>query len=309
MDKPDAIAASTRLLEAEAPKQRQRPSLRAAGITAAIIAGIFALPLYRLVEFALGSELYSYIVLIPFVSAYMAWQKRKDLPRIALPSRGLAVSLLALGAVALGAGFLAPSLINLATEDRLALATAAFLFTATGALAWFCGWRMIRALLFPIGFLFFMCPIPSGVMPAIELAMQHGSAAVAQFLFRISGTAVFYQDLSFQLPGISLYVARECSGIRSTLALTIVSVVSSYFFLQSPAKRWLLVLAVAPLALVRNGFRIFTLGELCVRIGPEIIDSPLHHRGGPIFFAISLVPFLLLLVFLHRRDRLEKIRA
>ncbi len=64
-----------------------------------------------------------------------------------------------------------------------------------------------------------------------------------------------------------------------------------------------MTLAVIPLAVLRNGFRVFTIGELCVHIGPQMIDSPIHHQGGPLFFILSLVPFLLLLYLLIRSER------
>lgn len=34
-----------------------------------------------------------------------------------------------------------------------------------------------------------------------------------------------------------------------------------------------------------------------------MIDSSIHHRGGPIFFALSLIPLFLLLVWLRRQER------
>jgi exosortase/archaeosortase family protein len=63
-----------------------------------------------------------------------------------------------------------------------------------------------------------------------------------------------------------------------------------------------LTLAVIPLALLRNGFRVFTIGQLCINIGPHMIDSFIHKKGGPIFFALSLVPFFLILVFLRKSE-------
>jgi exosortase/archaeosortase family protein len=57
---------------------------------------------------------------------------------------------------------------------------------------------------------------------------------------------------------------------------------------------------VIPLGLLRNGFRVWVIGELCVRIGPQMIDSPIHHRGGPVFFVLSLVPLFLLLLYLSK---------
>ena len=65
-------------------------------------------------------------------------------------------------------------------------------------------------------------------------------------------------------------------------------------------------MAVLPLALLRNGFRVFTIGELCVHYGMRMIDSPIHRKGGPVFFVLSLVPFFLLLVWLRRGDRPER---
>jgi len=64
-----------------------------------------------------------------------------------------------------------------------------------------------------------------------------------------------------------------------------------------------LTLAVIPLAILRNGFRIFTIAMLCVHVDPTMIDSPIHHRGGPIFFILSLVPFLAFLFVLRRSER------
>src|SRR5664280_619940 len=47
----------------------------------------------------------------------------------------------------------------------------------------------------------------------------------------------------------------------------------------------------------------------CARLGPEMIDSPIHRQGGPVFFALSLVPFFLLLIVLWKSDQVrEKIK-
>jgi exosortase/archaeosortase family protein len=98
-------------------------------------------------------------------------------------------------------------------------------------------------------------------------------------------------------------VAPQCSGIHSSVALFIISLLAGYLFLRLRWKRATLALAVIPLALLRNGFRVFTIGQLCVHVGPEMINSNLHRHGGPLFFVLSLVPFFLLLFFLMKSDR------
>ena len=82
-----------------------------------------------------------------------------------------------------------------------------------------------------------------------------------------------------------------------------VSLFAGHFLLRTPSRRTMLALAVVPIALLRNGFRIFTLGELCVNVDRNIIDSAFHHKGGPIFFALSLVPFLALLLWLRKTEK------
>jgi exosortase/archaeosortase family protein len=73
-------------------------------------------------------------------------------------------------------------------------------------------------------------------------------------------------------------------------------------FLKGFWRRALLVAFVLPLGIIRNGFRILTLGMLCVHIGPQMIDTPIHHYGGPLFFALSLVPLFVLIRWLSRQE-------
>jgi exosortase/archaeosortase family protein len=72
--------------------------------------------------------------------------------------------------------------------------------------------------------------------------------------------------------------------------LFITSLLASYMFLRSAVHRTLLVVLVIPLGILRNAIRVLTIGLLCVHLGPEMIDSWIHHQGGPLFFAVSLVP-------------------
>jgi len=63
-----------------------------------------------------------------------------------------------------------------------------------------------------------------------------------------------------------------------------------------------LVAAVIPLGILRNGLRIVFIGLLCVHGGPEMINSIFHRRGGPPFFVLSLIPLFFLLWWLRRGE-------
>ena len=71
----------------------------------------FLSPLRELLLYSLKSDLYCYIPLIPFVSAYLIWLKKEKL--CGLLNRSPRPVLLALAA---GAGVLIPSLICFATQ-------------------------------------------------------------------------------------------------------------------------------------------------------------------------------------------------
>ena len=161
----------------------------------------------------------------------------------------------------------------------------------------------MRATAFPLGFLIFMIPLPAAAIDYLEIASQNASAEVANFLFMITGTPTLRDGNVFQLPGIVIQVAQECSGIHSSLVLFITSFLAAYLFLRTPGRRVALVASVVPLGLIRNGFRILVIALLCVHIGPQMINSPIHRKGGPIFFAASLVPLFILLWALHRSEQ------
>ena len=271
-------------------------------LAAGILVVAFSPVLWKLARFAWHDELHSYIVLIPAVSWYLA-RLQKKLPPIPAPAKIPAAIFSFAGLAVFAWHWFAP---RAALADNLAQSTLAFvlLFTAVGG--WFLGAARLRALAFPFALLLFMVPLPDAWRSATEVFLQHGSAWVAGWMFALSDVPVLQTGLVFKLPGITLQVAPECSGIHSTMVLFITSLVAGNIFLRSPGRRAALALAVIPLALLRNGFRVFVLGELCVHVGPEMIDSPIHHRGGPLFFALSLLPFFLLLYWLWRQERAAK---
>ena len=311
-DRPNAdMAAAATSSRTPLTAERFVPSWRrfkGLAIFAAVLIVVFARPLFLLLTFAPHAELYAHILLIPFICGYLIWTKREEFVPESKPNRLLALLPLVAGAavligyrIALGIGW------TFEKPDYLAVMTFAFLcFLLVGAFL-FVGASYLKSITFPVAFLFFMVPFPQAWRDGIEAFLQHGSADVAYLMLKLSGMPVYRTDTHFKMPGFSLMVAPECSGIHSTLILLITSLMAAYLFLRTPVRRWVFVAAVIPLALLRNGFRVFTLGQLGVHIGPQILDSWLHHHGGILFFLLSLVPlFLLLFYFIKSESRKEQ---
>jgi len=265
-----------------------------------LLAALFFQPLLALAVYAAGQQLHSHILLIPFVSAYLIYIRRLSLPTDYTFSPGWAMIPLVAGVIALAAEWL-PSVFGgpLSHNDDLALMALSFVcFVGAGGF-FFLGRKWMTAAAFPFAFLIFMVPMPDAMADTLETASKLASTEAASLFFDITGTPVLREGTIFQLPNIVIQVGQECSGIRSSWVLVMTSLLAANLFLKSTWRRAILVCFVIPLGIVRNGFRVFVIGMLCVHFGPQMIDSVIHHRGGPIFFALSLIPLFLLLWWLR----------
>jgi exosortase C (VPDSG-CTERM-specific) len=291
------------------PRSHRRRTL-ARGLSLALVGcSAFALPGW--VRFGLSNDLYSYTLLVPLVCGYLAHSRRPSASAADAPLPSwVGLLLLGLGAASLaGYAVLHATTPSLLAQDLTAASMLPFVVCVAATATLWLPPDAARGCAFPLAFLACMIPLPGAVEHGIEAFLQHGSALPAIWLFQLIGTPVFAHDLVLDLPGISLRIAPECSGIRSTLVLFLTSLLAGHLFLRSPWRRSALAAAVLPLALLRNGFRVFTIGQLCVSVGPHMIESPIHLSGGPIFFALSLIPFLGLLLLLARGEQRRRQRG
>jgi exosortase/archaeosortase family protein len=83
----------------------------------------------------------------------------------------------------------------------------------------------------------------------------------------------------------------HCGNIRSSLALFITMTLAARLFLTRWWSRGLLLLAVVPLAMVKNAIRIVTLTLLAEYVDMGFLTGRLHRSGGFVFFGITLVLF------------------
>jgi exosortase len=148
-----------------------------------------------------------------------------------------------------------------------------------------------------------MVPVPGFLLERIILALQKGSAEVVEALFKLSGVPVLRQGFTFALPRVTFDIAHECSGIRSSLALFITSLLAGYVFLLSKWRRGILALSVVPVAIIKNGVRIVTLSLLASYVDRSFLTGSLHHRyGGALFSVLALAALVPVLWLLQRQE-------
>lgn len=275
------------------------------------ISACFCKPLLDLARLSVEDSMASHALLIPLISVYLVWVRRALLPASTRSGLVAAVPLALAGLAAAGYGFLRKSQGSPpSASDAVSAWIFGYVCLVAAAAALVFGRERMKAIWFPVAFLIFMVPMPSWMVNGFEMFLQRGSAEVTNLVFELTGFTFLRLDaLSFKLPTITITVSQECSGIRSTYVLFITCLLAGHLFLRRPLGRGLLALFVIPLGLARNAFRIFVISWLCVHVSPEMINSIIHREGGPLFFAISLVPLFVLLFWLRRRERPAPERA
>ena len=272
------------------------------GLITILIGFVFYGPLKILYSLSQGNELYSHILVIPFASGYILFLKRKKILSDLKYSIGTGGILLAAGIIlylerqSLKSG--------LSENDNLSmLMSSAWALWVGGFLAFY-GWKAARKASFPLLFLLFIIPIPDRILGAFLSLLQSWSAEAVYVFLRITGISFLRDGFTFHLPGMSFEVAKQCSGIRSSIALVIISIFSGHLFLRTGWKKFILVLFVFPITVLKNGIRIVTLSSLAIYVDEKFItQSFLHHSGGFLFYIPALLLLGLVLWWLRKLEQ------
>ncbi|MDE3178806.1 MAG: exosortase/archaeosortase family protein [Acidobacteriota bacterium] len=264
-----------------------------------VAAAVFSAPLRALLDLSYHNDAYSQLVLIPLISAFLVYlERRKIFAHVEYCFRaGLPV--VAVGIVGFCAG--RAGLLRPDPVDHLALVISSLLAVWLGEFICCYGLRALRAASFPVLFLLMMIPVPDFLLNKIIEALQKGSTEVTYALLRLVGAPVLRQGFVFSLPGFNVQVARECSGIRSSVALLIASLLAGHFFLRSAWRKLSFSLMVIPIAITKNAIRIATISLLSAYVDPGFLTGKLHRDGG-IPFSIIAVAMLVPLLWLLQRS-------
>ena len=223
---------------------------------------------------------YGHGFFIPLFSGFVLWRERKrwlkseiKFSSFGLPVMGGAIALFFLGS--LGA--------------ELFIGRLSMLVMLAGMILFLAGWKMLRAVVFPLGYLALMIPLPVIIYNQITFPLQLIASRLATFWLELVQVPVLRDGNVLILSNYSLEVVEACSGIRSLM--TLISMAVAYGYLMEP-RRWvrcLLVLLMVPNAIVSNAIRIMGAGVMAHRLGPYAAEGFLHTFSGGVIFLAALI--------------------
>jgi exosortase len=189
------------------------------------------------------------------------------------------------------------------------LARVGLLVTLLGMVLALHGPQMVRTAAFPLFLLVFMIRIPSVIYNQITLPLQLLASQVAETVLMLLGIPVYREGNVLELAGQKLSVVEACSGIRSLLSLSFLSLVYGYLFESRHWLRVVLFFSTVPIAITANAARVSMTGVIS-EYKPEFAQGIYHTMEGWVIFMIALAG----LVLTHRllllvAGRIEKRKA
>jgi exosortase len=140
-----------------------------------------------------------------------------------------------------------------------------------------------------------MVPIPTIIYNRITFPLQLIASRLAAAALDLLGIPVLRDGNVLELPHQTLSVVEACSGIRSLLSLTFLSLVYGYFFEKRIWLRLVLFAATIPIAIIANGSRV-TFTGIMTQIKPELAEGFFHESTGWVIFLVALI----ILVLFHQ---------
>lgn len=193
-----------------------------------------------------GSETYSHGYVIAPLSAWLVWRQRERLGAMQ-PSSSL------LGLAGLAASILLWGLGEISEVNVLRYVAVVAMIPSLALLCF--GWKVVRALWFPLAYLFFMIPLGEGLVPWL----MEGTADATIAALRLSGIPVLREGLHFSLPTGRWSVVEACSGLRYLVAAVVLSALFAHLNYRRLWKGALFVLVALVLSIVANWARAYII--------------------------------------------------
>ncbi len=252
---------------------------------------VFAPVILGLVNNWMTDDNYSHGFLIPIVSGYLLWSRRKELATFSLNPDTRGFLLLGFGLIIF--------ILGTAMAEYFSVRVA-FVFALSGLVLTVFGLTFWKNTWFEIAFLFFMIPLPYVLYYAATFPMQVLATQITVFILKTAGMSLVQQGNMIHIAGYSLEVAEACSGMRSITAMLALGALFAHLSHKKMLPKILLFTSTVPLAIAGNVVRVFFTTVLVAVGVPEIIAEPWHSIMGLLVFLFVLVGLLIVNFLLKR---------
>jgi exosortase len=222
--------------------------------------------------------------LIPFAVLFLVWYHRDKIRAARKEGSNL-------GLIFVAFGVLCYLIAARAFQPRVALF--GFPFLVYGMVLYLWGREVARILLFPIALLFFM--IPLGAIEQMTFRLQFIIIGFVKALSSLCGIPIYTVGTSiFPVHGNwGFEIAEGCSGIRSLIAMIMLTAIYVHLCEKKIWKKITILLASVLFAIVGNAGRIFTIIVLG-QLGFARFAGGIYHDWSSqlIFFPIALLCML-----------------
>lgn len=232
---------------------------------------------------------YSHGFLVPLVSIYLLWLKRKELAKIEVKPSVLGWLLLAPGL-----------LVHLVSLPFRVAFTSGFslIVVLAGLVLVLLGKEYLRKTAFPLSFLAFMVPLPEVAIVNLSFRLKLLAAQIATFVVNRVGVAAIREGSLIRTAHAQLMVEDPCSGIRSLVALIALGALMAYLSNLSKVKKAIVFASSVPIAIGCNVIRIAALALVSEMYGEKAALGLFHDVMGFVvfvlaFFGLALVAKLL----------------
>ena len=249
-----------------------------------VLSTLFVLSLYehglnRMVHYWFNKDEYSHGVMIPFITAFLIWQKKDVLERISFDGSWAGVVVTLVGTVIISIGNI--SAITAIMQYGFVIALAGFVLA-------YMGWRGFKEIWIPLLLLFFMIPFPDVIIQDLSRHLQLISSSIGVWIIRLFNISVYLEGNVIDLGVYKLQVVEACSGLRYLFPLMTLGFVCAYIYKAALWKRIAVFLSTIPITIFLNSFRIGMIGVLVEYGGPSMAEGFLHDfEGWAVFMACT----------------------
>lgn len=225
-------------------------------------------------------ENYSHGFIVPFIAGYFFWQRRREIMELRTEQNWQGAGVIGFGLFMLLMGFLATEYFTMRSSLVVLL---------IGMVLFFLGKEALKAMALPLGYLFFMVPIPYIIYDAAAFPLKLFVAKVSVFILKISGVMVLREGNIIMLANTTLEVADACSGLRSLMSLIALAVAYAFMTQNGWIKRTIVIASALPIAIMTNMFRVIATGFLAQYWGAGVAEGFFHEFAGLAVFGVAMV--------------------